>query len=316
MNSNQRRIYEQRNIIRRNKFERMFMRRIYKSLRAFNTQFIPILKERGVEATRAAVSKIVIADRIGDEIRRLYQVVGITYATWTYNEIQRSAYEPKKSLSLCRVRHSLRISRISQKLIGSQISFNERWAQDILDYFRMYLIDKAVVPITIESKARIMAILDTGSREGWTIERMAKELETDQMLMWRARLIVRTETAKAAYYGRRVGAQDSGFETQREWVAAKDSRTRHSHRDVDGETVDFNTKFRVPIYRRGAIIGYEMLRGPGDPEASAENVCNCRCTEAYSAKRDTNGRLIRKPSTRISVIQPGNFNRPITTITV
>lgn len=286
--------------------ENMFMRKIFRALRAFNIQFVPVLKERGIEATRSAVSKVIIDENIAKEIRKLYQIIGLKYATWTYNEIQRSAISPKKSTNYSSI-----------KLIGSQINFNERWANDILQYFRMYLIDKAVVPITIESKDRIMFILDMGSKEGWTIERMAKELETDQMLKWRARLIVRTETAKAAYYGRRVGATDSGFETQREWVAAGDSRTRHSHMIMDGESVDFNTKFIVPIYKGKTLTGYEMLRGPGDPESSAENVCNCRCTEAYSARRDINGRLIRKPvSSRISVIQPGNFNIPNLTVTI
>lgn len=277
------------------------MRSMYRSLRAFNMQFVPILKERGVEAARTAVSRVVFDSGIGDVVSRLYSVVGIQYATWTYNDIQRSALSGKKSTQ-----------PLGIKLIGSQINFNDRWRDAILNYFRLYLIDKAVVPITIQSKDRILEILTTGTNEGWSIERMAKELETDKMPMWRSRLIVRTETAKAAYVGRMLGKNDSGFETTKEWISAKDSRVRHSHRDMDGVIIDDVSLYNVPIYRRKTIIGYELMRGPGDPDASAENVCNCRCTEAYAAKRDTNGALIRKPISRVVVIQPRQINRPQT----
>lgn len=307
----QRRLLENINERKRKNLERLFMRKVYDALQSFYADFAAILRERGIDAVYMVLGKTAIDTRIGPVIRDLYLRVGLSYARYTYDQIQSSAREPKKSVKLPRIK-GVRTT----KLVGGQIDFNERWAQMILEYFRMYLIDKAVVPITIESKARIAQILKIGTDEGWTIERMAKELETDRLLMYRARLIVRTETAKAAYYGRRIGAQDSGFETTKEWIAARDSRTRHSHRDIDGEIIESNARYQVPIYRRKIIVGYEMLRGPGDPEASAGNVCNCRCTEGYAAKRDSNGRLMRKPTSRVSIIQPGNFNRPITTITI
>lgn len=311
MNLKQRRIYESLNDIKRKRLEKLFMAKTFKVLRSFNRGIGNILVERGIEAARVALNKTVIDTTIGEVIKNMYRVVGISYAIATYREVQRSARSGIKG------RYPNRMKLIGPSGVpGGQINFNEKWSRDILEYFRMYLIDKAVVPITLESKAIISAILDRGTKEGWTIERMAKELETDKLLLPRARLIVRTETAKAAYYGRRLGAQDSGFETEKEWIAAMDSRTRHSHRDVDGEMVEFNGRFNVAIYRGRVLIGHEMLRGPGDPEASAANVCNCRCTESYAAKRDQNGRLIRKPVTRVSIIQPGSFNRPITTITI
>lgn len=306
MNAKKRAEYERRNLIRRAKLESSFMRPVFRSLKAFNMKFAAILIERGIDACRTAVNKETIDARTGEVIKALYVHVGVKYATWTYNEIQRSATkEPKKS-----------ISQGNHKLLGSQINFDDKWATNILDYFRMYLIDKAVVPITLESKERIMEILDIGTREGWSLERMAKELETDRFLLSHTRLVVRTETAKAAYYGRRIGAVDSGYETTKEWISAKDSRTRHSHRDMDGVILNLDESYNVPIYRRKVISGYEKMRGPGDPQASAENVCNCRCTEAYQAKRDASGRLIKKPVSRVSVIQPGQITRPNITVTI
>jgi hypothetical protein len=306
MNSKERREYEDMNLRRRNEYERFFMKRVYNALLDFNKIYSSLLKERGIEAVRSELNKVTFSASIGEIVRKIYKAVGLSYAKSTYKEVIRSTKVQKKSFK----------GIPGTGTPGGQINFNDKWTNDILEYFRMFLINKAVVPITIESKNRIMQILDMGSKEGWSIERMSKELETDRLLMYRARLIVRTETAKAAYYGRRIGAEDSGFETTKEWVAARDSRTRHAHRDVDAEVIDFNGKYTVPVYKGKAQVGIELMRGPGDPEASAGNVCNCRCTEAYLAKRDSNNRLIRKPTSRISVISPLLFNRPRTTITI
>lgn len=314
MNLKQRREYEQMNLLKVKSFERIFMRKVYNRLKAFNMKFVPILKERGIDAAKQAINKTQIDTEIGNVIRSMYKKVGLFYAKKTYVQIQKSARQTPKAKTFHLSAYSFKA--IGDTVPGGQINFNDKWVQMILEYFRQYLLDKAVVPITIESKDRAMQILDMGIREGWTIERMAKELETDRLLMYRARLIVRTETAKAAFYGRRIGAADSGYETLKEWISAQDSRVRHSHRQVDGEMIDMNAKYQVPVYKGKIQVGFEMLVGPGDPNASAGNVCNCRCTEAYQAKRDDNGRLIKKPISRISIINPGSFHRPITTITI
>lgn len=312
MKQRARQIYSRQNELKISAFERKFLRSIYKELKAFNMQFVHILKERGVEALKSALSRTMLpSEGIGHEIKKLYVVVGVYSARKTYQEIINSTMPNGKFYN-----YPIINKVIGSTVPGGQINFNEKWANDLLDYFRMFLIDKAVVPITIQSKDRIMAIVNQGTAEGWTIERMAKELETDKMLLWRARLIVRTETAKAAYYGRRLGAVDSGYETLKEWISAHDIRTRHSHRDMDGETIEMNGRYKVPLYKGRVLVGYEMMKGPGDPEASAQNVCNCRCTEAYAAKRDENGRLMRKPTTRVSIIQPNEFIRPHLTVTI
>lgn len=314
MNLRQRRQLAKEEEEKRKGLERIYMRRMRDSLRTFYSSFASILKDRGVQAARAALDKTTLDASTGELIKAMYKRIGLSYAKYTRNQIRREArfggVKERKPEGV------LIVKLTPGGAPGSQINFNERWTQMIEEYFRMYLINKAVVPITIESKARIAAILGVGIKEGWTIERMAKELETDRLVMYRARLIVRTETAKAAYYGRRLGAQDSGFETTKEWISARDSRTRHSHRDMDGVIIGNDAVYNVPVYKGDIRVGTEEMRGPGDPQASAGNVCNCRCTEGYAAKRDANGRLIRKPISRVTVIQPGNFNRPIPTVTI
>lgn len=64
-------------------------------------------------------------------------------------------------------------------------------------------------------------------------------------------------------------AESMGIKVRKTWVATLDSRTRHEHRLMDGQTVDLDEKFK---------IGDEEIRWPGDPEAPGHLVYNCRCT--------------------------------------
>ena len=68
-------------------------------------------------------------------------------------------------------------------------------------------------------------------------------------------------------------AIDMGIETEKEWIATIDNRTRHAHRELDGVVVPVDEKFENSI----GEIAY-----PGDPEADPSNVWNCRCTLAAS----------------------------------
>ena len=63
-----------------------------------------------------------------------------------------------------------------------------------------------------------------------------------------------------------VSANDMGIECEKQWMAALDGRTRDSHRKLDGTHVKPDKKFD------------NGCRFPGDPEAPAAEVYNCRCT--------------------------------------
>ena len=61
-------------------------------------------------------------------------------------------------------------------------------------------------------------------------------------------------------------AQSLGIELEQEWLATLDGRTRHTHRQLDGERVEVGGEFA------------NGCRYPGDPEAPYAETCNCRCT--------------------------------------
>lgn len=61
-------------------------------------------------------------------------------------------------------------------------------------------------------------------------------------------------------------AEGMGIELEQEWLATLDGRTRHSHRQMDGEHVKVGEKFS------------NGCRFPGDPDGPGWEVWNCRCT--------------------------------------
>lgn len=64
-------------------------------------------------------------------------------------------------------------------------------------------------------------------------------------------------------------AEEMGIDCMKTWEATLDNRTRHEHRALHGQSVPVDQPFEVD--------GYEIMY-PGDPDADAEMVYNCRCT--------------------------------------
>ena len=76
-------------------------------------------------------------------------------------------------------------------------------------------------------------------------------------------------------------ARGMGIDVRARWMATLDSRTRDSHRKLDGEVAGDDGKFS------------NGLRYPGDPTGPASEVWNCRCTlvasmPGYDAFEDRN----------------------------
>jgi hypothetical protein len=110
--------------------------------------------------------------------------------------------------------------------------------------------------------------------------------KSQQFYKWQALRIARTETTFASAYAAMRAASKSNFEMTKEWVSAKDDRTRKDHRLENGQIVDFNDPF---IMNDGSQLQY-----PGDPKGKPGQVINCRCTIAFKAKKDKDGNIIFK----------------------
>lgn len=80
-----------------------------------------------------------------------------------------------------------------------------------------------------------------------------------------------TQAQNAGRYQRQMDAKKLGINMVKEWMATLDGRTRDSHRHMDGEKIKVGDKWHPQKFSNGC-------RYPGDPEAPAREVYNCRCT--------------------------------------
>jgi HK97 family phage portal protein len=83
-----------------------------------------------------------------------------------------------------------------------------------------------------------------------------------------AEVIARTETTAAANGGTVLSWQQSGVVRGKRWLAAKDARTRKTHKNAHGQTVALDEDFHV-----GGATG----PGPGMMSKASESV-SCRCS--------------------------------------
>jgi hypothetical protein len=179
----------------------------------------------------------------------------------------------------------------------------DEWYWVINEYFKRYLLSEVVEPITATTVKQIEKVLIQANNEGWGVDKTVRALKESPITKMRAELIVRTETTRASNAGAMIAAAESGFVMQKEWVSSQDNRTRRIPRDqydhltMDGVTTDFDGLFIVPSTKT-----IDAMQFPGDPRASAGNVCNCRCTLIFKPVRDRNGRLI--PIERVPSLNP------------
>jgi len=171
-------------------------------------------------------------------------------------------------------------------------------------------LDQLAADITETTKEQIRRFLIEAAQKNYTLAETIALLRTSGITDYRAELIARTETGRAANIGSMVGATSTGLVTIKEWIAARDNRTRREPRDhtdhlnMDGVKLPMEKQFQVPNNQVG--LGYELMDHPCDSKASAANVCNCRCTLGYEAVRGANGKLLtladNPPMGRIGVI--------------
>ena len=107
------------------------------------------------------------------------------------------------------------------------------------------------------------------------LQESAKEV-FEELSNTRAYLIARTETGASVNVGQLATYQATGIE-RKEWISTLDDRTRESHLQMDGVIADIDATFEVENYTDG---GVDNMLYPLDPNGSAGNVCNCRCTIA------------------------------------
>lgn len=151
----------------------------------------------------------------------------------------------------------------------------EQW----IELARLYAESEAanrVVNISNTIRNDITNIILLALDEGFGSEETAIYLQkqTKGISLQRARVIARTEILTASNYGQMLGYRSTGIELKKRWITARDSRVRDekfNHVSMNGKEVPLDEPF---------IVSGERMMHPGDTNASAGNIINCRCVIA------------------------------------
>ncbi len=146
--------------------------------------------------------------------------------------------------------------------------------------------------IQTTTKKTIAKIIRRGQSDGESHREIAKRIRKTSAAInpHRSRTIALTETHTAAVKSVDAAVASTRIEMEREWVSAKDDRTRTRDRNnifehfrsfpagADGEKVTQDGLFKGTG---------QALRFPGDSRGSAGNVIRCRCVIIYHTVKRT-----------------------------
>ena len=130
---------------------------------------------------------------------------------------------------------------------------------------------------------RIRMHITQGIMSGEGYSKIAKALRDDLgMAKAQSVRVARTETGRAlsqAGLDSAMVAKDNGLDMKKRWYATKDTRTRDTHRHLDGTSVDIEDNFHS-----SGCVGPAPKLFVG--VASAKENINCRCKLLYYIDED------------------------------
>ena len=130
---------------------------------------------------------------------------------------------------------------------------------------------------------RIRIHITQGIMSGEGYSKIAKALRDDiGMAKAQSLRVARTEAGRAmsqAGLDSAMVAKDNGFKMKKRWSATKDTRTRDTHRHLDGQSVDIDANFKS-----SGCVGQAPHLFVG--VASAKENINCRCSLLYYIDED------------------------------
>ena len=236
--------------------------------------------------------------------KELQNQVNTYCRTLDYNAISDKAI--KKTIQKLHLAMGVKMAQISSKVVKRSVKGHyealevksaetDLFSYTILQYLQTQGLDQLAYDITNTTKDQIRRYLVQSAEQNLTLPETIVLLRGAGITDYRAELIARTETGRAANIGSMVGATSTGLVTVKEWIAAKDNRTRRIPRDqfdhlnMDGTKIPMDATFKLQN-KKG---GFDLMLHPCDSSGSAGDVCNCRCTLGYEAQRDKNGKLLK-----------------------
>ena len=221
--------------------------------------------------------------------KELQNQVNTYCRTLDYNAISDKAI--KKTIQKLHLAMGVKMAQISSKVVKRSVKGHyealevksaetDLFSYTILQYLQTQGLDQLAYDITNTTKDQIRRYLVQSAEKNLTLP------ET---------IVLLRGAGRAANIGSMVGATSTGLVTVKEWIAAKDNRTRRIPRDqfdhlnMDGTKIPMDATFKLQN-KKG---GFDLMLHPCDSSGSAGDVCNCRCTLGYEAQRDKNGKLLK-----------------------
>ena len=198
--------------------------------------------------------------------RELYQTIGIDYGNKINNQLEKT----KKA----------------------NVLFNNELLKEIL----LFLSSDGGVRITSVRDTLVADVIKSIQKslgENGTVIDLRNAIQSiieknQTFYKWQSLRIARTETTTSSNFAAIKTAEQSDLVLDKVWISVQDNRTRitpYDHFDMNDQKQELNKPF---------FVGGENIQYPGDANASAGNVINCRCTIAFVPRRDADGMLIMK----------------------
>lgn len=220
--------------------------------RIYTTKFKAALKK---QILQQAYTGRINAEPIYDVLLDLYKTVGVLWANQTRLNVKRQQTKARMPMG-----------------------FSERIVELMRQYYGIDLLQDAET-ITDYTREVIREVLSDSALSGASINDIVRELSgNSELSTMRARRIARTEVVTSANGAAVIQAQETGVPMNKVWLSVIDKRTRHSHREVDNQTVPLDSPFNVS--------GTQMMQPgvrdqPNGLSVPAKEVVNCRCTVAF-----------------------------------
>jgi hypothetical protein len=277
------------------KIETQYAPLFYKINVNYRSSLITDIHTYGITQARNNLAGNAVILPVAPLLQSLYKKAGLMGAKMQYTELKQAVRQGKKP-------KSQKAGVLPEMSYKAGFGINEQWIADVLNYLKINLLNLAQnISETMRSDA--LKIFNEGVADGWSVDQMVKALKETGLMQRRARVIARTETVRAANVGHQIGAKSLPYEMNKKWIAAKDHRTRHSHKQVNGQVTDEQATFKVPVYKGLKPTGaFDNMQAPGDPTASAANTINCRCRVIYEPKLDEQGEYIPRSRHTATII--------------
>lgn len=269
----------QRFLRRQQVFERRYQRQFYAYLASVNANIAKAIIENGTDIN---VSDYLQPERLQRIYKQLYTTVSLSEAKTEYTLTIKPLGNTKSAI----------IDLINILSPGVRSGGLVGFWRGLLNEFIVVQIAQRITQVSQTTKKRVAQLIQKGIDENLGAEQVAKIIRDDQNFnKVRSRAISRTETISAGNQGKFMAAQTSPYEMRKRWVSTVDKRSRASHRDMNNTPFIGLDDYFFVANDKGEL---EAGQYPCDESFSASNTINCRCSISFEAKRDINGRVIRK----------------------